>query len=211
MADPPTSRQSWPLQAAIHSVNPLLAAAGRVATELDRLGVPHALVGGLAVSARTEPRFTQDLDIAVAVADDLAAERTVRELASSGYTATTLVEHDTAERLATVRLASPTGTEIVDLLFASSGIEPEITAAAEVLVIAPGLRLPIARTGHLIALKLLARDDDTRPQDLVDLRALLTVADASDQELLIEAITQIHQRGFNRGRDLRAELEKLNL
>jgi len=47
------------------------------------------------------------------------------------------------------------GGIIVDLLFASSGIEPEITAAAEVLTVARGLRMPVARTGHLIALKLL--------------------------------------------------------
>jgi len=33
-----------------------------------------ALVGGLAVSARTEPRFTRDLDVAVAVPDDAGAE-----------------------------------------------------------------------------------------------------------------------------------------
>ena len=59
-------------------------------------------------------------------------------------------------RLATAGLRSRVpGGIIVDLLFASSGIEPEITAAAEVLTVARGLRMPVARTGHLIALKLL--------------------------------------------------------
>ena len=36
--------------------------------------IDTALVGGIAVSTRTEPRFTRDLDFAVAVADDAAAE-----------------------------------------------------------------------------------------------------------------------------------------
>ena len=42
------------------------------AMKVLRLG--WALVGGLAVSARTEPRFTRDIDIVVAVEDDTRAE-----------------------------------------------------------------------------------------------------------------------------------------
>ena len=42
--------------------------------------LPVFLVGGLAVSARCEPRFTRDIDIAVALADDAQAEKLVRAL-----------------------------------------------------------------------------------------------------------------------------------
>ncbi|TLG16529.1 hypothetical protein FEK35_04620 [Nocardia cyriacigeorgica] len=94
---------------------------------------------------------------------------------------------------------------VVDLLFASSGIEPEIVGAAEQLEIFPGLIMPVARTGHLIALKLLARDDERRPQDSADLRSLAEVATASDLTDAAEAIRLITARGFNRDRDL-AEL-----
>ena len=66
---------------------------------------------------------------------------------------------------------------VVDLLFASSGIEPEIVAAAQPLEVVAELRVSVARTGHLIAMKLLARDDRHRPADADDLRALATVAD----------------------------------
>lgn len=69
---------------------------------------------------------------------------------------------------------------VVDLLFASSGIEPEIVADAEVLDLLPTFRIRVATTGHLIALKVLSRDDVRRPQDLVDLRALLQVASRID-------------------------------
>jgi hypothetical protein len=39
----------------------------RTLTDLDELSIPHALVGGLAVSARVEPRMTRDVDAVVAV------------------------------------------------------------------------------------------------------------------------------------------------
>lgn len=57
---------------------------------------------------------------------------------------------------------------MVDLLFASSGIEPEVTRAAELTEVVPGPSFPIATTGHLIALKLLARDDQSRRKDMAD-------------------------------------------
>jgi predicted nucleotidyltransferase len=97
----------------------------------------------------------------------------------------------------------------VDLLFASSGIEAEVAQAAELLEIAPGLSLPVATIGHLIALKVLARDDVTRPQDLADLRALLTAASAEDLDLARQAVALVAARGFNRGRDLGKALEEL--
>ena len=66
----------------------------------------------------------------------------------------------------------------------------------------------MARVGHLIALKLLARDDETRAQDLVDLRALMAVAGETEIELAKEAVGLIEKRGYNRGRDLVGALEE---
>lgn len=37
---------------------------GDIVRHLQRLGRPFALVGGLAVSLRAEPRFTRDVDLA---------------------------------------------------------------------------------------------------------------------------------------------------
>lgn len=50
----------------------------QVATDLDELEARWVLIGGLAVGARTVPRFTQDLDVAVAVSEDNEAELLVR-------------------------------------------------------------------------------------------------------------------------------------
>ncbi len=55
-------------------MTPLRELLRRAAGDLDGLGFEWALVGGLAVSARTQPRFTADADLAVAVSDDHAAE-----------------------------------------------------------------------------------------------------------------------------------------
>ena len=72
-----------------------------------------------------------------------------------------------------------------------------------------GVTMPVARVGHLVALKVLARDDRRRPQDLVDLRMLLQVADATELAAARAALAMITARGFARGKDLAAELESL--
>ena len=185
------------------------ALRGAVA-DLCMLGRRFALIGGLAVSARTEPRLTRDADLAVLVADDRDAESLARALQGRGWRIVTAIEQNAAGRLATVRLA-PTGGAVagtvVDLLFASSGIEPEIVAAAESIEAVSGFSVPVARLGHLIALKVLARDDRTRPQDRVDLAALLARADAGALAEARESLVLITRRGFHRGRDLSAALD----
>jgi hypothetical protein len=107
------------------------------------------------VSARAEPRFTRDIDAAVLVDSDSAGEALVRSLLADKYRLLASIEQEETGRLATVRLGSPpavSGDVVVDLLFASSGIEPEIVRASEMTEIVSGLNLPIATTGHLIAL-----------------------------------------------------------
>jgi predicted nucleotidyltransferase len=161
------------------------------------------------VGTRAEPRTTRDIDVAVAVADDRAAEALAAALGAAGYRIGAILEHDALCRLATVRLTSPVASVLVDLLFSSSGIEGAIAIAAERLEIVPGLRIPVARTGHLIALKLLARDDRRRPQDHDDLRALRSGADESDWSLAAEAAVAIERAGASRGRDLMGALDRL--
>jgi predicted nucleotidyltransferase len=95
------------------------------------------------------------------------------------------------------------------LLFASSGIEREVVESAGALRVLEGIEVPVATVGHLIALKVLSRDDVKRPQDLVDLRALLKVASAFDLNQAREAMALIAERGYARGRDLIRDFESL--
>ena len=57
-------------------------------------------------------------------------------------------------------------------------------------------------------MQVLARDED-RPQDSVDLKALLEVATPEDIRLAREAIALIMARGYNRGRELDTDLQNL--
>jgi hypothetical protein len=148
-------------------------ASRRAARDLDALERRWALVGGLAVSARTEPRFTRDADLVVFVTDDRDAEVLVLALQVAGYRVLAAVEEEATGRL-------------------------------EVL---PGFRIPAAERAYLIALKVLSRDDRTRPQDLGDLRALLSGASPSDVESVRRALGLVVSRGFHRGRDLVADLD----
>lgn len=190
-------------------VSRLEGALRSIALELERIRRAWALVGGLAVSARAEPRFTRDIDLAVAAPRDQDAEALVRGLVGSGYRVLATLEQEAAGRLATVRLETPEegpGAVVVDLLFASSGVEPEIVQEAEVLEVLPGLRVPVARGGHLLALKVLSVSPK-RPQDLVDILALLREATPADIDQARRTAALIVKRGFGRGRDLVGDLE----
>ncbi|MEO6029727.1 MAG: nucleotidyl transferase AbiEii/AbiGii toxin family protein [Candidatus Binatia bacterium] len=189
-------------------MNLLEAALRHIVGDLDALGVRWAIVGGLAVSARAEPRTTRDVDVAVAVTCDEEAEAVVHALQGRGYLVRTVVEHAGRKRLATARLVRATPPEVlIDLLFASSGIEEEVVSGAERLEILPDFMANVATVGHLLALKILARDDRARPQDLDDIRALLREATATDLDVARAAVRLIAQRGFARDRALVDQLD----
>lgn len=186
----------------------LEATLRQIHVDLTEARVSFALVGGLAVSARTEPRFTRDADLAVALANDAEAEALIHTLRVRNYGIEAIVEQEAVGRLATVRLrhTGQPSAPVIDLLFASSGIEREVVTDAERLELLPKFTIGVARTGHLIALKILSRDDVTRPQDLIDLRALLRVASAAELARTRESLALITARGYHRGRDLAAEM-----
>lgn len=185
--------------------SPVELALRRAVADLDTLEVRWALIGGLAISIRSVPRFTKDLDFAIAVADDSEAEGVVHRLCGRGYQPVEVLEQEYVKRLSGVRLERSESDVIVDLLFASSGIENEVVASATRLEVLPRLSAPVATIGHLIALKTLAG----RNQDLTDLGTLIPAASAGDLETAQEAVRLIQARGFNREQDVRADLDKL--
>ncbi len=193
-------------------MNDLRSVLAEVAVALRSRDCDWALMGGLAVSTYVEPRFTRDVDLAVAVADDGEAERLVLSLQAGGYRMTMVLEQEAQDRLATVRVVPPGGSAtgvVIDLMFASSGIEPEICRDAQMLEVFSGVTVPVCRPGHLIALKVLARDDRRRPQDLLDLRALLAQLEPAEHERARTALALIQARGYDRGRELVEELDRL--
>lgn len=140
-------------------MNALESALRGIVTDLSSQRRKFALIRGLAVSIRTQPRSTQDADLAVSVGSDAEAEQIVADLRRSGYEITAMIEQVETGRLGTVRLRPDSSSMIVDLLFASTGIEPEIVAGASVVEVLPGLRVPVASVGPLIAMKLPSVND----------------------------------------------------
>ncbi len=182
---------------------PVTAALARAAAVLRGLDAKFALVGGLAVSAWGEPRYTRDVDLVVAVTKDAEAEQLLRSLSARGYELVTVLEQTRTNRLATARLRRREEHGVLlDLLFASSGIESEIAeAAAEVDAV------PVGRIGHLLALKVLS-ESERRLQDRIDIRALAKVATEEDWDLAKAMVLLIKARGFHRGRALVTRLRR---
>lgn len=185
----------------------LLDTAAHVLSRVASHGFRGCLVGGLAVSTRCDPRFTRDVDLVVAVDSDHDAETLGRLLNADGLVVEALLEQDAAGRLAMLRVVDDDNVSI-DLLLASSGIEQEIVAASEDLEVVPGLVIPVARTGHLMAMKLLSVAPG-RETDSADLGQLAAIADDAEWALARDAVVLIRERGFARGRDLVGDLERL--
>jgi hypothetical protein len=130
----------------------------------------------------------------------------VRQL---GYEIETTLQQTVQQRLSTIRLKRRGRGPLVDLLFAACGIEAEVVQAAEPLEIRSGLIANVAQVGHLIAMKLVSRDDERRPQDRIDLSMLAQVANATEWERAETAIHLVAKRGYARKRNLQAALDEL--
>jgi len=173
---------------------------------LRKRGRRFALVGGLAISVRAEIRFTRDIDLAVEVRDDQDAEALVRDLRAEGFGVVATVEHDVKHRLATVRLVIR-GVK-VELLCASSGIEPEIVAAATPIEVLGAGAIPVAIAEDLLATKVLSMTD-RRLQDRIDARKLLQFRDDLRIDRVRSQLALIQSRGFHQNQDLDAKLSEL--
>lgn len=155
----------------------LRGALAFVAGCLESLDRPWALVGALAVAARSEARATLDIDVAVAV-DNLADSQWVTsKLREAGLT----WQSDLGPAMTSFSVPEgpPAGLKL-DVLFSLAGIENEVARDAESLEVLPGLELPVAALGDLIALKLLSAEEPEREHDLRDLRTLLVKVASDD-------------------------------
>ncbi len=184
-------------------MNDLEVAAKEIVGWLQSRKIAYALIGGLAVSFRTLERFTKDIDLAVAVESDLRAEEIVREMRLYGYQVHSLLEQTKHGRITTVRLTKATAQGVlIDLLFASSGIESEVAADSEPIEIFPSLFIRTATLPSLLALKVLAADPNSRPQDAIDIKHLLLDATTGDLMRTEDLLRLIELRGYHRGKNL---------
>ncbi|MEM6749679.1 MAG: hypothetical protein AAF612_04340 [Planctomycetota bacterium] len=137
------------------------------------------------------------------MASDAQAEQVARGLIAAGYGLRQELEQTAVGRLATLRLISPLTpaglsrdeTPLIDLLFATCGIEPEVVAAATPIELLSGVVLPTARIPHLIAMKLVS-ESEHRLQDRIDLQHLCAAATEEDISEVAPLLDLISTRGF---------------
>jgi hypothetical protein len=135
-------------------VTPAQEALRQAVGDLRSIKARWAVIGGMAVSVRAEPRFTKDVDFALAVASQEEADSVVFHLGSHGYEHQVTLAETATGQVSTVRLRHYRSTVLVDLLMGSCGIEPEIVASAR-------RRDPVALRARLITAMRKIRRNET--------------------------------------------------
>jgi hypothetical protein len=159
----------------------------KVVAALDKLEIPYALIGGLAVAARGAVRATQDVDLIVAlpVQEAPSLERSLR---GNGFQAT-FYRGTTDDPIAgVIRFAIPVaGTEIkCDVLFASRKWQTRAVRNAT-LVDLGSFVVRVAQPADLFLLKLYAGG----PQDLIDAAQLLKLQSSAERAQWKAAAAQL--------------------
>lgn len=177
----------------------------RSIAELDAAGIAFALVGGLAIGVRADPRVTRDIDYVVPASDDAQAEAILFALQQRGFFVEAVFVRDQG-RISTVRTRHRSAPDVlVDLLFSNARIEQEIVDESSREEIATGIECPVAQAWHLLAMKVLAN----RKKDQPDLQDLIEGASASVVARAEAALRLMQRRGVAPKRDLIAELHRL--
>lgn len=177
----------------------------RAVAEFGQAGVPFAVVGGVAVGVRAEPRVTRDLDFALVVDSDAEAEQILHSLQARGFLIQSVFEN-AAKRISTVRtLRRESPRVFVDLLLHNSRIEREIVEEATTETL-PGVGpVRIAQAWHLLAMKTLAN----RPKDQPDLEHLFSIATQGCLARAQRALRLMQDRGVAPDRNLLSEWRDL--
>jgi hypothetical protein len=140
----------------------------RVATLLEREGLPVAVVGAFALHAYGLSRATSDLDL---VTDAAAQPKLLPFLAALGY------ETLHASRGYSNHLHADPDLGRLDVVYIEGATSRALFAGCRPLLALGGPAVPVPRPEHLAAMKVQAiKNDPTRTlQDLADVRFLLTL------------------------------------
>lgn len=138
--------------------------------------VRYAVIGGVGLGGYGMSRATADLDFVV---DASAQQEVVGFLESLGYrtlhrsTGYSNHQHPDSERGG------------IDLVYVQEPTSGRIFAAVRILDGPGGMRIPVPRPEHLIAMKVVAmKNDPSRTyQDMADIRFLLSLPDVDCEEV----------------------------
>lgn len=154
-----------------------------IAAELDRMSVPYAVMGGLAVRVYGIPRATYDVDLTVSIPRPRLAELfervqamgfTVPEVFQSGW-----VDEIAGMPLVKFRLYLQEHGIDIDVFLAESPYQEELIARRRASDV-EGTRIWLVSPEDLILLKLVAH----RPRDLADIGDVLFTQGQLDEAYL---------------------------
>jgi predicted nucleotidyltransferase len=129
----------------------------------------YALIGGVAVSARSRPRATKDIDFLVH-AEEYALSKTIPKMISKKGYEYKIFKGGLLDPInGVIRILDEDGGEFVDLIPLFWNWQKEAIENAEEIEIFDGIIIPIAKTEDLIVLKLKAGGS----QDMLDAQELL--------------------------------------
>lgn len=134
---------------------------------LDAERVPYALIGGLAVSLRGQPRMTADVDLVI-LADVPRSLALARGLEGTDFRPLFDDVAQVVQKSFILPLRHRTTNVKVDLALGLSGFEQQIMSRAERLSLA-GTEIAVATAEDLLIMKILAG----RPQDEQDIQGLM--------------------------------------
>jgi hypothetical protein len=147
--------------------------------------IPHVLIGGLAVSQLSRPRFTADIDVLAYIEDDHRIGSLLERAVGSGFSPRLADAEAFARRNRVLLLAHDrTGIQI-DLSLGLLPFEREVIENRR-LVKAGDLLLPLPRVEDLVILKAVAH----RPVDLQDIRMLLAAHPRFDQHRVRSVVAE---------------------
>lgn len=135
-----------------------------MAAAANGAGLAVALIGGVAVNAFEDPRFTKDLDLTVA-ADTEAVARFVAALERGGFEVLKMQAGGAPSGPDFVQLIRPGTPDIIDILTAKTTYQELVIKRA---IQSSEQPLPVATAEDLIVLKLIAG----RSKDWIDAQAL---------------------------------------
>lgn len=158
---------------------------GAILACLRSLGVPHVLIGGIAVSQLSQPRATADIDLLVMLDNDAQIDALQREAGSCGF-APRIRDAVPFARQNRVLLLRHAATGIaVDLALGSLPFEKELVERSALHAVGD-LQLPLPTVEDLIVLKAVAH----RERDLQDIRMLVEAHPGLDRQRIRAVVAE---------------------
>lgn len=163
-------------------------ALGDLVAVLDRhLPTRWALIGGIAVSLVSEPRFTEDIDL-IAIVDSIPVESLLAHFNSGGFVARPADPVAFAKKNRMLLLQHGVTGFRVDISLGILPFEIETTERAATVDLG-GIQCRVASIEDLIIMKAVAG----RPRDIEDIRTLVSFSSNFDRLRILGFLSQFSE------------------